>query len=139
MSNEAPQHMDDIIIPDIEIDKGWPVSDVTTIEDCDDAYAFLMAAIANIEFNIEVETFKPVENQDRHWAARARCALKYKKAAAQIVHNKRSKLFADQKKARQETRDRKLIEFIRRSVDDATFLGWLHKSGYASELTEIDE
>ena len=76
---EDIQHLSDIEIPDIEIDKGWPVSDVQTINDCDDAFALLMSAVAKIEFDIEVETLKPKNQQDGLWLAKARCALKYNK------------------------------------------------------------
>ncbi len=53
--NMAPQNLGDIEIPDIEIDAGWPVSDIKTIEDCDDAFAFLMSAVASIEYALTLK------------------------------------------------------------------------------------
>jgi hypothetical protein len=64
MSETGPQHLDDIIIPDIEIAPDWPVSDIATIEDCDDAFAYLSAAVANIEYQIEANLLRPVSLQD---------------------------------------------------------------------------
>lgn len=131
----APQHLDDIIIPVIEIDRGWPVTDIKTIEDCDDAYAFLSSAIAQIEYDIEVETFKAMDLQDREWSAKARCALRYKKAALQIIATRRARIHSDIKKVRQDASDRKLIAFIRQQVSDDVFMHWVAKCGCDDEET----
>lgn len=120
-----PQKIDDIEIPDIQIDEGWPVSDVKTIEDCDDAYAFLMSACAAIEYSIDIEDAKPEHMRDLHWRARAKCALKYKKAALGIVTATRSKI----KSQKQDERDKVLLNFIRSRVSDAQFFHWIEASG----------
>lgn len=127
-NDQDPQHLDDIIIPDIEIDKGWPVSDISTIDDCDDAYAYLMAAIASIEFDIELDANKII-NKGPLWAARARCALKYKRAALNIVNTKRGRISDDIKATRQATRDMRLLAHIRKSLDRETWKALLQSSG----------
>jgi hypothetical protein len=127
-NRQDPQHLDDIIIPDIEIDKGWPVSDIKTIEDCDDAYAFLMAAVATIEYDIELDASKIVDKGPL-WAARARCALKYKKAALNIVNMKRGRIADEMKATRQAARDRRLLSHIKDSVPAAQWALLLQTSG----------
>lgn len=87
---EIVQHIDDIEIPVIEITSGWPAKDVSTQKECDEAFAYLMSAVAQIEFHIDMELIKQKPNQDREWLARANCALKYKRAALQIVNQRRS-------------------------------------------------
>lgn len=126
---EAPQHLDDIVIPDIEIDAGWPVSDVKTIEDCDDAFAFLMSACAAIEYDIDVEASKPASQQNPEWAARAKCALKYKKAALSIVNTKRGRINDEKRRQTNVSRDRILLEYIRSHVSNDQFLDWVISSG----------
>lgn len=129
---EDIQHLPDIEIPDIEIDKGWPVSDVQTINDCDDAFALLMSAVAKIEFDIEVETLKPKNQQDGLWLAKARCALKYKKAALQIVNFARGRIADEEKRKKQNTRDRILLEYIRKVTPNEMFMQWVRESDCAS-------
>jgi hypothetical protein len=127
-NRQDPQHLDDIIIPDIEIDKGWPVSDVKTIEDCDDAYAFLMAAIASIEFDIELDANKIIDKGPL-WAARARCALKYKRAALNIVNTKRGRIAEDLKAQKQAFRDKLLIAHIKRNLPRDQWMALIQSSG----------
>lgn len=128
-SKDIPQHMDDIVIPDIEIDAGWPVSDVKTLDDCDDAYAYLMSACAAIEYDIEMEAVKPILQRDDEWAARARCALKYKKAALGIVSVKRGRFNDEKRREVGNVRDRTLLEYIRTHVPNDQFLDWIVASG----------
>lgn len=123
------QHLEDIVIPDIEIDRGWPVSDIKTIEDCDDAFAFLTAAVAGIELQLDLHVLKPAAYQDHEWAARARYALKFKKAALGIVTAKRSQIKNAEKQKFQREHDRRLIEYIRGRVDGATYTAWVAASG----------
>ena len=129
---EDIQHLSDIEIPDIEIDKGWPVSDVQTINDCDDAFALLMSAVAKIEFDIEVETLKPKNQQDGLWLAKARCALKYKKAALQIVNFARGRIADEEKRRKHNTQDRILLEYIRKVTPNEMFMQWDRESDCAS-------
>lgn len=124
-----PQSVEDVVIPDIEIDDGWSVHDVKTFEDCEDANAYLVSAVAAIEYAIDIEDAKPQHQQDLEWRAKARCALRYKKAALSIVSSKRSKLRADAERDFLNRRDAILLEYIRTRVTDEQFLNWVAGSG----------
>lgn len=123
------QHIDDIEIPDIEITRGWIAADCKSLDDCDDAFAYLTAAIAQIEFQIEVEEMKLEPQRDLMWLARARCALRYKKGALNIVNTRRSRLIAQAKKEAQQEKDRVLLRHIRTSVPEAQYREWVRASG----------
>lgn len=110
------QHLDDIFIPVIEITEGWAASECATIADCDDAFAYLMAAVAGIELQIELEALKPPAEQRGEWLAKARCALKYKKAALQIVTHRRSAINAAERAARIAAEDEGMLRHIRSSL-----------------------
>ncbi|WLB14791.1 hypothetical protein QIH87_50130 (plasmid) [Bradyrhizobium elkanii] len=132
-TRDIVQHIDDIQIPDIEITEGWAAKDVHSPADCDDAFAYLMSAIAQIEFQIDIELTKPKSVQDQVWTARARCALKYKRAALQIVQQRRGYIAEADKRSRQEARDRKLLEYIRAVVPDRQFLEWVRASNIEAD------
>lgn len=91
------QHLDDIEIPIIEISPGWAADSINTDEDFNDAFAYLMSAVAQIEYQIDMEDSKPLANQDRVWLARAKCALKYKKAALGIANLSSTKVSSSSK------------------------------------------
>lgn len=129
MTSQSLQSLPDIEIPDIEIDQGWSVSEIETLADCDDAFAFLMSACAAIEYSIDIEVLKPIVQQRGEWMARAKSALKYKKAALQIVNHKRGRLNKEEDIATQNQRDRVLLEYIRQRVSDEQFLEWVKGSG----------
>lgn len=131
MSNdrEIIQHIDNIEIPTIEITEGWAANSVASKKDCDDAFAYLMSACAGIEFQIDMELSKAKGAWDSVWLAKARCALKYKKAALSIVQTKRGYINESEKREWQDSRDRNLLEHIRKNVTDETFLGWVRNSG----------
>jgi hypothetical protein len=126
---EAVQHIDDIEIPSIEITEGWPTDSVESQEDCDQAFAYLMSACAQIEYQIDMELTKPKEFQNGPWLAKARCALKYKKTALQIVGHKRGYINDAERRAWQDSRDRRLLEFIRANAPNEQFMGWVVASG----------
>lgn len=132
------QHIDDVEIPIIEITDGWAADSVKTREECNDAFAYLMAACAGIEFQIDTELAKPKPNWDLNWLARARCALKFKKAALQIVQVRRSMIAEEIKEARKRERDTKLLEYIRSMVPDRQFLDWLRGSGVGSIEADLE-
>lgn len=134
-TREAIQHIHDIEIPVIEITEGWAAEDCKTIDQCNDAFAYLMAAVASIEFQIDMENLKPKGEQNREWIARATCALKYKRAALQIVGQRRGVIDREMRRSKQDTRDRQLLEYIRRVVPDKQFLEWVR----ASFVNDIDE
>lgn len=120
------QHLDDIAIPDIEITPGWAVSDLKTEEDCDDAFAYLMAAVAEIEYQLELHDVgvSPIP-QTAQWAANARRALKYKRAALQILNTTRKRLSEEEKRQQRERFERQLLDHIRGSVGDQEFHKWV--------------
>lgn len=138
MNREIVQHIEDIEIPVIEITEGWPASSVKSAQDCDDAFAYLMSACAQIEFQIDTELAKPKSFQDQNWIARANCALKYKKAALQIVNQRRSAINAAFRQAQQNNRDRKLLEHIRANVPDATFMNWVRESS-CNDASQLED
>lgn len=120
------QHLDGINIPDIEIGPGWAVSDIETEEDCDDAFAYLMAAVAEIEYQLELYDEGVGENTQRpQWAANARRALKYKRAALQILNTMRKKIANEEKQKSRERFERQLIDHIRGRVGDQQFHTWV--------------
>jgi hypothetical protein len=127
------QHLDDIEIPIIEIGPGWAAESVKTDQDCDDAFAYLMSAVAQIEYQLDMEDAKLLAHQNREWLARAKCALKYKKAALQIVNQRRSRINENGKRAWQDSRDRRLLEYIRKIVPDTAFIEWVKASNCDKE------
>jgi hypothetical protein len=114
----GPFQLDDIEIPEIEITDGWPVRDVQTLEDCEEANAYLVAAIAGIEYQIEVEGFKPLSEQRGPWLGSAKSALRFKKAALNIVVQKRGAL-------NEKRREEGLLAFIRSTVPPQQWLAWV--------------
>lgn len=130
-SRSVIQHIDDVEIPVIEITDGWSAESCTTKEQCDDAFAYLMSACAGIEYQIDMEFTKPKEQQDAPWLAKAKCALKYKKAALQIVQNRKALISETEKRVWQERQDRHLLTYIRSVVPDHQFLEWVRASNVA--------
>lgn len=106
----------DIEIPVIEIEPGWSVSDLHTIEDCDDANAILIAAVAGIEMQIELASFKPLNLQDPEWTARAKGALRFKKAALGIVMNRRGAINRAEELKRLDRENEQLLAFVREAL-----------------------
>lgn len=119
------QHLDDIEIPDIEIAEGWPVSDIKTLDDCDDAFAYLTAACATIELQIDSEGFKPLAMQRGEWVARAKAALRYKKGALNIINTKRSRITTEANVAASNSDAQQLLQFIRSCVPAKQWLQWV--------------
>ena len=114
------QHLDEIEIPIIEIAPGWAAEDVKTDDDYDDAYAYLMAAVAEIEFQIEMNTLRGNE-ADPEWAARARRALKYKRAALSIITVAKGRRNDAAKRAAQGAHDRQFSETAKRVLPTEWF------------------
>lgn len=112
----------DLEIPDIEIEPGWMARDVDTIEDCDDAFAILTGACAGIEMQIDLEGFKPLSQQRGDWVARAKAALRFKKAALAIVGHRRSAINERNRRERQETEDKRLLLFIKEAIPAAQWV-----------------
>lgn len=125
------QHLGDIEIPDIEIETGWAVSEIATIDDCNDAFALLMSTIAQIEYQIDAVELG-VEQRPDEWLIKAKCALKYKKAAIQIVSHKRGSIHREADREFQRGRDQTLLHYIRDVVPEHDFLEWVRASGVAN-------
>lgn len=113
---------------DIMIEEGWYVSDVSTSEEADEAFAALNIIVANIQQHIDLELDKPRYQQDRKWLAKANAALRYKKTALQLVQSKRALLAAAERQARQETYDRKLLNHIKATVGHDQFVAWVREA-----------
>lgn len=105
------QHLsdDEIVIPNIEITEGWLARDVSTLAECEEAHDYLVGAIAGIECQIEAEGFRPLAEQRGLWIAKAKSALRFKKAALNIVLQQRSQLL-------ERRREDALLAFIRASM-----------------------
>ncbi len=112
----APLLDDEIEIPDIEIEPGWLARDVATIEDCDDAFAILTAACAGIEMQIDLEAFKPLAEQRGEWAARAKAALRFKRAALNIVQFRRTAINDQIKANRSRDYNSQLLAFVKEAT-----------------------
>ncbi|MBO6755446.1 MAG: hypothetical protein JJ902_03915 [Roseibium sp.] len=121
MMDRKDVHLDEITIPEIEITEGWIARDVASVEEAIDAYAYLMASIAEIEYELELNQLGVGRFSDPTWPARARRALKYKKAALNLVNNTRGRLEREQKRKLQENRDRAFLDHIKASLTDREF------------------
>jgi uncharacterized protein YebE (UPF0316 family) len=124
------QHADDILIPEIEIAPGWVARSVSTNADCDDAYAYLMSAVASIEYQLEMATI-PADRHynDTAWRAKTNAALRFKKAALQIVNQRRSDINRERNMAFQREHDRQLLAYIKAQVPAPMFREWVKASG----------
>lgn len=119
------QHLGDIEIPEIEITEGWAVKDVLTLEDCEDANAFLVAAVAGIEGWLETEALKPAVTQDGPRVGKAKAALRFKKAALALVQQKRSGINEKRREQAAKEQEDGLLAFIRGCVSEKQWLDWV--------------
>jgi hypothetical protein len=115
-----------VTIPVLEIVPGWAVDDINTIDECDDAHVKIMALIAEIEYQIDMHDARYPSDRDYEWLARAKRALKFKKASAQAINNSRARIGRLEKKNRQETQDKRMIDLIRQEVSPEQFGRWVH-------------
>jgi hypothetical protein len=101
---------------ELRVDRDWPVEDLQTCEECDEARLVLTEAIAQIEEQL-LEAKERLDTTGEYapgeWYRRARTALRYKKAALQAVQNRRAQIRQGQKEKAQQTRDRMLLDLIR--------------------------
>lgn len=121
--------LETITIPDIEITDGWAVSEIETIADCNDAFAYLMAAVAEIEHQLEQHQLGVVISPDPTWKARANRALKYKRAALQLVGYRRGELADKSRREFQDSKDRALLDYIKSVSTPQQFHAWIIGSG----------
>jgi hypothetical protein len=108
-------------LPDLEIEPGWTVESLKTIEECDDARLRLTEIIASIEAQISAATTKRQETgelADKHWWKRIQVALRLKRAALQRVQNIRGELSRKARESTLKSRERVIIDTLK-SVDPA--------------------
>ena len=110
---------DQDIIPIIEIRDGWTVDDVKTIADCDDAFAYLTGALCAIEARMS-EMTEMGENKGE--AFRRLCAAaRWKRAALNVVNTKRGQIQRTERAAEQKSKDRALLDEIKRMYPNSFF------------------
>lgn len=80
----------DILIPVIEIADGWTVEQLETLDDCDDAFAYLTGALVSIETQIDDAEHRNDTNTDHF--RRLKAARRWKKAALSVVSTTRGKI-----------------------------------------------
>ena len=101
----------DIIVPVVEICDGWTVDDVKSLDDCDDAFSYLTGAIVAIEGRISAIHSGMADN-DAATLGRLKAALRWKKAAIQIVQNKRGKFAREERRFSSHSYDSKLLKLL---------------------------
>lgn len=100
----------DIEVPVVEIVRGWTVDEIETLDDCDDAFAVLTGAICSIESQIEEAQ---EAGKDRgEWFRRLKTALRWKKAALQIVQTKKGRITRAARAEAQKAEDRRLLSIL---------------------------
>ena len=72
-----------------------------------------------------MEDLKPEKEQRGEWRARSRAALRYKKAALQIVSLKRAKIALERQAAEKRTTEHMVLNFIRNEVGQEQFVRWI--------------
>jgi hypothetical protein len=127
--SKQDRDLETISIPDIEITDGWSAASVQDLEECNDAFAYLMAAVAEIEYQLEQHSIGIVISPDPTWKARAGRALKYKRAALQLVGYRRGELSALARQKAHNKRDRALLDYIKSVTDPKVFHQWVIGSG----------
>jgi hypothetical protein len=123
------QHLDELDIPVIEIRDGWAAEEVSSEQECLNAYAYLMSAVAEIEYQIDCYDLGQPFFTDPLWIARARRALKYKRAALQIVNTRKGQMARAHREKREREGNAMLLNHIRDKVSDEQFLQWVRESG----------
>ena len=115
---------DDAEIPCIEIKTGWLAEEVASIEEAEDAFAYLMSAVAEIEYRIDLYT-EEGRTQD---VSRAKRALKYKRAALQIVNHRAAALKELRKRDDEKQFDSALLAIIRAEVTSGQMSQWAERA-----------
>ena len=108
----------------IQIDDGWTIGDLETLTDCDEAFAVLTAAVASIEGQLELAGV--AYQHDPVWTARAKAALRWKKAALQAVNTKRSQFSREAKAAQNRAFERAFVDAARDRLQGDEFNQIMH-------------
>ena len=107
-------------VPVLMISEDWAVDDISTTEECDDAFVVLTEQIAGIQQSL-LRAHHEFNETGHHpsWTNRAKTALRMKKAALQMLQRRRGDINRKEKLARQESRDREFIELFRKHEPEA--------------------
>lgn len=119
------QTLPDLVIPEIMVADGWPVSAVQTVEQCDEAYAYLNAAVAEMEYQLELHDLGQSPYTDPVWPAACRRALKYKRTALRLVDSRRKLISERERKELLNSKDNRLLTLIKGSVRPTQWSAWV--------------
>jgi len=117
---------DNIEVPIIFITDGWSVDEIETEDDCDDAHAVLTGIIARIESHMD-----DIEMQGNGMTVefkKARAALRWKKAALNVVNTKRGRI-------RRNENERQIQDFNRRIIN---YFKAMHPSEMAAAIRHVE-
>lgn len=98
------------------IREGWTVSQLTTVQECDDARNIVTNAMACIEDQILRAKQDAVVNRkyaDPDWYARIQFALRKQKQVMVMIQNRRGYLSKTERHVQSITNDRKLLDAIK--------------------------
>ncbi|MEN8658304.1 MAG: hypothetical protein ABF313_09720 [Marivita sp.] len=107
---------DEIEVPIVEIVSGWTVDEIETQEDCDDAFCVLTKAIVGIELRISEMEECGQEGSREHRMAKA--ALRWKKAALQIINRKYAQIGRREKEKQENGFDRLFVQYVKAHFPD---------------------
>src|SRR3972149_11995337 len=111
MAQTEESQSEDIEIPIIEISAGWTVDEIKTLDDCDDAFAYLTGAVCAIENKIDVA--EETGGNSGFAYRKLKRALRWKKAALQVVQTKRGRITREAKQLEQSSQERRLLNILR--------------------------
>ncbi len=119
------QHRGQFDINDVEIEEGFYVGDLQTVEDCERAATALSLKIASIQGQIDNAKHLAMSSDqysDRIWWRKVNAALKINKAARQHVQDLRGRLRREESNKVKSSRDERLILALRAYVGEQAFL-----------------
>lgn len=90
---------DDITIPEVEITRGWLVSELETVEDCDEALAFLTESVASCDAQLALFDAGALTGRTDQWRANTKTALYWRKHAREAVYARRAILSRQERRA----------------------------------------
>ncbi len=114
MLDTTTSETSDTTIPEIEIAHEWYVSDLETVEACDDALAVLTEAVCNIERQLHLERMGE-QNRGARWQAGAMTSLTWKRHAREAVTRKRAVFASEERRALEWIKEHK-PEWIKEAI-----------------------
>ena len=106
----------------ISTDPDWFVTDLATVEDCDEALVHLTRDIAHIDSQIIDEAAEEAATgvaTDLDWLAKAKSARAVKVVIRGVVQRRQGELGRAVKRSFQDSRDRKLLGLLKANAPDA--------------------